>query len=99
MKRLFGRKSHSKRSAGKVIAAALVGSLVGATVGLLMAPTSGQEMRQRIRGRAMDARERAKIAAGNIESKARELAEEVKEDINTAAGSVSRRRKVASTSG
>jgi gas vesicle protein len=60
-----------------------------------MAPASGQEMRQRIRDRAIAARAQAKTAAGNIESKARELAEEVKEDLNTAAGSVSRRRKVA----
>jgi gas vesicle protein len=94
MKRLFGRKSHSKRSAGKVIAAALIGSVVGAAVGLLMAPTSGREMRRRIGGSVVEARERAKAAAGNIESKTRELAEEVKEDLNTAAGSVSRRRKV-----
>jgi len=98
MKRLFGRKSHNTRSAGKVIAAALVGSVVGATVGLLMAPTSGAEMRRKIRGGAMDARERAKTAAGNIESRARELAEEVTEDLNNATGSVARRRKVASTS-
>ena len=90
MKR-FGRKSH----VGKVIAAALIGSVVGATVGLLMAPTSGREMRRRIGGSVVEARERTKAAAGNIESKTRELAEEVKEDLNTAAGSVSRRRKVA----
>jgi len=95
--RRFGHKSH-KRSIGKVVAAALVGSVVGATVGLLMAPTSGQEMRRKIRGGAMDARERAKTAAGNIESKARELVEEVTEDINNAKGSVTRRKKVASTS-
>ena len=97
MKR-FGRKSHSKRSVGKVIAAALIGSAVGATVGLLMAPTSGREMRRRIGGSVIDARDRAKDAAGNIESKARELAGKVTEDVNTATGSISRRKKVASTS-
>ena len=97
MKR-FGRKSHNKRSAGKVIAAAVVGSVIGATVGLLMAPTSGQEMRRKISGGVMDARERAKTAVGNVESRARELAEEVSENINNAKESVTRRRKVASTS-
>lgn len=97
MKR-FGRKSHNKRSTGNVIAAALVGSVVGATVGLLMAPTSRQEMRRKLSGGVMDARERAKTAVGNVESRARELAEEVTENINNAQGSFTHRRKVASTS-
>jgi gas vesicle protein len=96
MKRLFGRKSH-KRSTGKVIVAALVGSAIGATVGLLMAPTSGQERRRRLSGGARDARERAKTAAENIESKAREFVEEAK-GVNPAMGTISRGRKVASTS-
>lgn len=77
--------------AGKVITAALVGSAVGATVGLLMAPTSGREILRRIKGEAMDpraAQERAKTAAGNVESQARELANEV-------SGTVSRRRRTA----
>ena len=95
--RRFGRKSN-KRSTGKVIAAALVGSVVGATVGLLMAPTSGREMRRKISGGAMDARERLKTAAGNVESRARELAAEVNEGAEDVKEKVTRRRKVASTS-
>jgi gas vesicle protein len=98
MKRLFGRKSYNNRSVARVIVAALVGSVVGAVVGLLMAPTSGAEMRRKLSGGVKDARERAKTAAGNIESRARELAEEVTSDVNNAMGSVSRRRKVVSTS-
>jgi hypothetical protein len=44
----------------------------------------------------MDALERAKTAAGNIESRARELVEEAT-NTNPATGKVSRGRKVAST--
>lgn len=95
--RRFGRKSN-KRNTGKVIAAALVGSVVGATVGLLMAPSSGKEMRRKIRGGAMDARERVKTAAGNVESRARELAAEVNDNAKDVKKTVTRRRKVASTS-
>jgi len=77
--RKFGLKNRRKRSAGKIVTAALVGSAVGAAVGMLMAPNSGREMLRRIKGEAMDpraAQERAKTAAGNVESRARELAAE-----------------------
>jgi gas vesicle protein len=93
--RRFGFRNR-KTSAGKVIAAALVGSAVGATVGLLMAPSSGREMLRRIKGEAFgpeDAQERAKTAVGNVESKARELAEDVRETAGDVKGTVSRRRK------
>ncbi|HSL45507.1 MAG TPA: YtxH domain-containing protein [Anaerolineales bacterium] len=86
--RRFGFRNRKKRSAGKVIAAALVGSAVGATVGLLMAPSSGKEMIRRIKGEAFgpdDAQERARTAARNVESQARELA-------GDATGAASRRR-------
>jgi len=77
------RKSRkiSKHRTGKLITGILVGGVVGATVGWLTAPTAGTEMRRRLTGEAMDARgahERAKTATGNVESRARELAEEVR---------------------
>lgn len=62
--RKFGIRNR-KMSAGKIITAALVGSAVGATVGLLMAPASGQELRQQIKQRG--------------ESQARKLADQVRE--------------------
>jgi gas vesicle protein len=77
---MMRRKSHrNDKKAGirKVITGILVGGVVGATVGWLTAPASGAEIRRRLRGEVMDARERAKTASGNIESRARELAEEV----------------------
>lgn len=69
--RKFGFENRRKRSAGKVITAALVGGVVGATVGLLMAPSSGRETLRRLKGEALGpaaARERAKTARGNVES-------------------------------
>lgn len=93
--RRFGFENRRKRSAGKVITAALVGSVVGATVGLLMAPSSGKEMLRRLKGEAMGpeaARERAKTARGNVESQARDLASDVRETFAEAQGAVSRRR-------
>ena len=93
--RKFGLRNRN-RSAGKVITAAIVGSVVGAAVGLLMAPTTGEEMRRRIRSGAADARERIKDVAENVESRAREIAGEAREQVNDMQGSVSR-RKTATT--
>jgi hypothetical protein len=71
MKRLFSRKSH-KMSTGKVVAAALVGSVIGATVGADGtyvrtgdAPQAGRELwmpatGQNRRGNISQARERWK---------------------------------------
>lgn len=81
-------KRQKKASIGKVVTAALIGSAVGATVGLLTAPTAGQELRNRIRGRNVGVQERIKTAEGNVESRARELAAEFREtshDLNPSA--------------
>jgi len=74
------RKSHKKASVGKVVTGILVGGAVGATVGWLTTPASGEEIRRRFHGNTMSARERVKTAAGNIERKARDLAETVSND-------------------
>lgn len=91
------RKNRNRKIAEKVIAAAVMGSVIGATVGLLMAPASGQEMRRRMRSSAVGAREKLKSAAGNVESQARELAGKVNQDIENAKQSVARRKKAPST--
>lgn len=67
-------KNLKKSSAGKVITGMVVGSVVGATVGWLTAPASGEETRRRIKGEVMGARQKAKSAMENVESKAREFA-------------------------
>ena len=66
-------KNHRKSSASKVITGMLLGSVLGATVGWLTAPVSGEEMRRRMRGDLMGAREKAKSAIDNVESQAREV--------------------------
>jgi len=88
----FWRKNRKKRSIGKVLIGLAVGSLIGAMVGMLMAPTSGQEIRRRITGQVKGVQERAKTAAGNVESRARELANQVSEHADEMRGSISRRR-------
>ena len=70
-------KHDKKTSTGKVVTGILLGGVVGATVGWLTAPASGAETRRRLRGDMKSAREKIKTSEGNIESQARELAEEV----------------------
>lgn len=89
---------NKKRNVGKVVTGMLVGSVVGATVGLLMAPASGHETRRRLTGDMLGAREKLKSAAGNVESQARELISDVREEVKTGAKTVNRRRKAVSTS-
>lgn len=88
------RKSHknqNKRDAGKVITGMLLGSIFGAAVALLMAPTSGEETRRKIADEAMGVREKMKTAAGNVESRARELAENVSDKLGNVKGPVAQR--------
>jgi gas vesicle protein len=74
------RRIHKKAGVGKVIAGVLMGSVVGATVGWLTAPSSVEEIRRRWMGDRLSDRlsapEKAKNATGNLESKFRDLAEE-----------------------
>jgi gas vesicle protein len=86
------RKNQNKKDAGKIITGLLLGSLFGATVGLLMAPTSGEETRRKITDGAVGVQEKMKTAAGSIESKARELAEDVSDKVK---GSTAQRRRTA----
>ena|SRR6478609_4027945 len=49
--------------AGAVIVAFVLGAVTGAAVALLMAPTTGEEMRRMLSERAREGRERAEEAA------------------------------------
>jgi gas vesicle protein len=80
MRRKF-RRHQTKRDAGKVITGMLLGSVFGATVALLMAPASGEETRRKIAGETMGVREKIKTAAGNVENRARELAEDISDKV------------------
>ena len=70
-------KTEKKTSTGKVITGILLGGVVGATVGWLTAPASGEETRRRLTGDIKSAREKIKTAEPNVESQARDLAEQV----------------------
>jgi gas vesicle protein len=72
-------KNHRRSSAGKVITGMLIGGVVGATVGWLTAPASGEEIRRRLRGDLVGARAKARSAMENVESKARELVAEARQ--------------------
>jgi gas vesicle protein len=91
-------KNRNRRSAGKLMTGMLLGGMLGATVAWLTAPTSGEEMRRRIKGEVMEASEKAKTVMNNVESKARNLAAEVNESAGGAKGTATRRRKVTPAS-
>jgi gas vesicle protein len=67
------RKRTKKVGVGKVITGVAVGSVVGATVGLLLAPASGEETISNIKSRAKGIQKKAVKAVGNVEDKARGL--------------------------
>ena len=101
MKRII-HKNDKTAGVGKLVTGILVGGVVGATVGWLTAPASGAETLRQLRGKAMDARgarERAKTAAGNIESQARELAEEVSHHADDLKDNVTTHRRRMSSIG
>jgi gas vesicle protein len=53
----------SRDNGGSIVAAFVIGALTGAAVALLLAPTTGEEMRRRISERAKEGRDRAGEAA------------------------------------
>ena len=94
------RKRTKNVGVGKVITGVAVGSVVGATVGLLLAPASGEETISNIKSRAKGIQKKAVKTVGNIEDKARGLGKkantlvkdvskdvsEVKEDVGERVG-------------
>ena len=70
-------KNHKKKSTGKLVTGILVGGVLGATVGWLTAPDSVEELRRRLRGDRTNLYEKIKTSEGNVESRARELTEEM----------------------
>jgi gas vesicle protein len=61
------------------ISGILWGGLVGAAIGMLAAPRSGEETRALLRERSDEFRTQAKETAGNLREKATETAEQAKE--------------------
>lgn len=74
---------------GRVFTGLLIGGLIGAAVGFLMAPVSGQELRRTIREEFEEAQERARSLVGEAEAKGRamqdrgrEVVEGIREDVD-----------------
>lgn len=72
----MGNNKKHKKGNNKVIKVAMFGSLVGALMGLLLAPKNGQELRQDLAGqakkigdKAVDVRDKAQSAWQNVEDK------------------------------
>ncbi|KUO72271.1 MAG: hypothetical protein APF81_08830 [Desulfosporosinus sp. BRH_c37] len=77
--------NNDKRKMNKVIAAAMIGSLSGAVLGLLLAPKSGRELRQDINEMAYklgdkteEIRDKAQSSWHNIEDKTEKTVEKSK---------------------
>jgi gas vesicle protein len=55
--------AHDNSGGGSLVAAFLIGAVTGAAVALLLAPTSGEEMRRMIAERTREGRDKANEAA------------------------------------
>lgn len=94
------KNGNNKGGIGKVVTGLVVGSVVGATVGLLMAPTSGEETRRKIKSEVKGVQIRTKAAIGNIEDKGREIINEAKDNVENVRENIAERvtRQKKSTS-
>jgi gas vesicle protein len=71
----------NKQKSFNILTGFALGSAVGAIVTLLYAPASGEETRRRIREEVSDAQWRAMNAFENVQSKATNLVDDVREDL------------------
>lgn len=67
------------RSAKPVVTGLLIGGAIGAVTALLFAPRSGEEIRDDIRNKAMEYRERLDDTVSQAKSKANELTDRAKD--------------------
>ena len=73
------RKGAAGIIAGAVMTGMMIGGLIGAVVALLYAPASGEETRTRMRGKAIELRDRAAETVEDTVSQTKSKAQEFKE--------------------
>ena len=69
------------KNVGGVLLAFLAGGVVGAAVGLLLAPSSGAETRRKIKATSLDTRDKALEKVDAVKSEATHLVERGKEKV------------------
>ena len=69
------------KNIGGVLLAFLAGSVAGAVVGLLLAPSSGAETRRKIKATSLDTRDKALEKVDAVKSEATHLVERGKEKV------------------
>ena len=79
--------------AGPLLAGMLIGGLVGAVIALLYAPSSGEETRAKMRGRAIELRDQATETVQDTVSQAKSKAQELKENALNKAAEMKQRAK------
>jgi gas vesicle protein len=71
----------NKHKSLSVLTGFAIGSAIGATVALLMAPASGEETRYKIKSGVSEAQRKTMNAVGDVQSKTRALVEDVRQDL------------------
>ena len=79
--------------AGAVMAGMIIGGLVGAVIALLYAPSSGEETRAKISGKAIELRNRATETVNDTVSQTKSKAQELKENTLDRAAEMKQRAK------
>ena len=69
------------KNIGGILLAFLAGSVVGAAVGFLLAPSSGADTRRKIKDTSLEAKDKALEKVGSVKSEATELVERGKEKV------------------
>lgn len=79
------KKRQKKGAAAKVVTGLAMGTAVGLTAGILLAPKSGKETRKEISEKAKDVLDKSKEDLHNIKYKIAETVEDVRDDISSKA--------------
>lgn len=69
------------KNVGGILLAFFAGGVVGAAVGLLLAPSSGAETRRKIKATSLEAKDKALEKVDSVKSEAAELVERGKEKV------------------